>query len=77
MEEGFRFLVPLVRTRERIMKRTFITGKGDRPRRNDMENIKTYCVFQPQFALDLGKSSNSLAGPLWRGEENDLLFWMI
>lgn len=55
MEEGFRLLVPLVRTRERIMKRTFITGKGDRPRRNDMENIKTYCVFQPRFALDLGK----------------------
>lgn len=35
MKEGFRFLVPLVRTGCGIIKGTFITSKGDRPGRND------------------------------------------
>lgn len=40
MEKGFRFLVPLVRTGWGITKRTFITGKGDGPGRNNMKTLE-------------------------------------
>lgn len=37
--EGFRFLVPLVRPGWKIIKRTFIAGKGDGLGRNERKRL--------------------------------------
>lgn len=67
MKEGFRFLVPLVRTGFKL-KKEFSLQARETDQEGRYEDMKIHYVFQLGLDWPLERSVNSLEGPLWKGE---------
>lgn len=61
--EGFGFLVPLVRPGWKIIKRTFIAGKGDGLGRNERKRLG-FTISSTEGGLVCGEDRQQSAGSL-------------